>query len=179
MKKILHWGLGLLGILQLAGCAAAPLPMTAPPAQDRPFVLEEALSGRLTGHGVVTPILGDSSTFGVVLTGQWDGAVLTLVEDFHYPSGKSERKTWRLVRTGPGTYSGTREDVIGQARAWQDGSALRLDYQVLLETPLGHIQTRFQDVLYWQDDHVIHNSATASKLGLRLARVSLDMRRAD
>jgi hypothetical protein len=168
---------GLFAIA-LAGCASPPAPPQAP-APLRSFVLEEALSGQLIGQGIVTPILGSASTFDVRIEGAWDGNVLTLVEDFRYPTGTQERKTWRLTRTAPGEYVGTREDVVGQARAWQDGASLRLEYSVLLDTPAGKLETRFQDVLYWRDDRTIENNATVSKLGLRLARVELQLRRAN
>lgn len=159
----------------LTGCASAPAaPQTPPP---RSFVVEEALAGTLTGQGVVTPILGSATTFDVTIAGSWDGKVLTLVEDFRYPTGTQERKTWRLTRTAPGEYAGTREDVIGQARAFQDGTSLRLEYDVLLDTPAGKIVTRFRDVLYWRDGATIENRATVSKLGLRLARVQLTLKR--
>jgi hypothetical protein len=168
---------GFLAIA-LAGCASSPAAPQAP-APPRSFVLEEALSGQLIGQGIVTPTLGSASAFDVSIAGVWDGNVLTLVEDFRYSTGTQERKTWRLTRTAPGEYIGTREDVIGQARTWQDGASLRLEYSVLLDTPAGKLETRFQDVLYWRDDRTIENKATVSKLGLRIARVELQLRRAD
>ena len=140
------------------------------------FVLEEALVGHTTGHGVITPIIGAASTFDVSINGSWDGMVLTLIEDFRYPSGTTERKIWRLTKRPAGDYVGTREDVIGQAHAYRDGTTLRLDYTVALDTPLGKT-ARFQDVLYWENEHTIRNKATASKIGLRLARINLQLTR--
>jgi uncharacterized protein YcfL len=176
MTLRISW-LATLAAITLAGCASPPsAPQTPPP---RSFIVEEALAGTLTGQGVVTPILGEATSFDVTIAGSWNGTVLTLVEDFSYPTGTRERKTWRLTRTAPGEYVGTREDVIGQARAWQDGTSLRLEYSVLLDTPAGKVQTHFQDVLYWRDDRSIENKATVSKWGLRLARVELQLRRAD
>lgn len=162
----------MTGLLALVGCASMPS-MDGHTVPDKPFLPEDALVGSMTGHGVITPIIGADSTFDVSIDGRWDGKVLTLVEDFNYPSGTRERKTWHLTKTPAGDYVGTREDVVGQARAYLDGATLRLDYTVALDTPLGKT-ARFQDVLYWEDGH-IRNKATASKLGLRLARVNLEL----
>src|ERR1700742_2702937 len=46
----------------------------------------------------------------------WDGRVLSLDERFVYSDGTTDHKIWRLEKTGPGTYAGTREDMIGVGR---------------------------------------------------------------
>ena len=144
MKTIMR-GTVLAGALFLAGCAGIPTPQ-AGLVSPRPFVLEDALYGHLMGQGVITPIIGASTSFDVTIAGTWDGKVLTLVEDFQYPSGTAERNTWHLTKSAAGDYVGTREDVIGQAHAFVDGPTVRLDYRVKLDTPLGRT-ARFQDVL--------------------------------
>jgi hypothetical protein len=50
---------------------------------------------------------------------------------------------------GDGTYTGTREDVIGEARGWQDGPAFRLEYDIRLPTDNGEpgMKVRFRDVM--------------------------------
>ncbi len=37
------------------------------------------------------------------LTGKWDGRTLTLREDFVFDDGTRDTKTWRFVKTGPGS----------------------------------------------------------------------------
>ena len=163
----------LIGLISLAGCAAMPSPDSGTAAL-RAFIPEQALVGHFTGHGVITPIIGADSSFDVSINGSWDGSVLTLVEDFKYSSGIAEQKTWRLTKTPAGDYSGTREDVIGQAHAYLEGATMRLDYLLAIDTPLGST-ARFQDVLYWENGQVIRNKATMSKFGLRLALLSLQL----
>lgn len=163
----------LAGALLLQACASLPV-IEPGGASPKPFLPEEALVGRLTGHGVITPIVGSSSDFDVTILGSWDGKVLTLAETFQYPSGTTEKKTWRLTKSASGDYVGTREDVIGTAHAYLDGTSMRLDYRVKLDTPLGRT-ARFQDILYWENEQTIRNAATVSKAGFRLARVSLRM----
>ena len=166
----------LLFGLALCGCAAAPqLQATETPATA--LVLERAMAGTLEGEGVVTTLFGDKTHFAVNIAGNWDGSILTLVEDFRYDDGKTERKTWHLTRIVPGKYRGEREDVIGTADVRQDGDTVRLDYEVLLDTALGRIRTRFRDILFLQPDGLITNRATVSKLGLSVAHVDLSLRK--
>lgn len=159
----------------LAGCASAP--EFSAPLPQKPLVLEKVLAGRTLGEGVfVNSLTGGETAFSVVIDGNWDGKVLTLVEDFTYEDGSTERKTWRLTKTGEGLYSGVREDVIGKASVFQDGLGVRLDYHVTLATGLGDIDVRFRDLLYLNADGSIANKAVVSKFGLRVGRVDITMR---
>ncbi|MFM9862330.1 MAG: DUF3833 family protein [Micropepsaceae bacterium] len=158
----------------LAACASMPEP-PEPPAGK--LVIERSLVGRSLADGVfVNSLTGGETKFSVVIDGTWEGQVLTLVEDFTYESGVKERKTWRFAKTAPGVYSGTREDVIGTADVREDGNGVRLDYWVTLDTALGGIDVRFQDLLTLNGDGSVLNLAVVSKFGLRIGRVSLTMR---
>ena len=158
----------------LGACAAPPAAPVAPTAP--PLALESFFPGRTRGEGVFTNSwTGSERRFRVVIDGTWDGRVLTLVEDFDYADGEKDRKTWQLRRTGPGTFSGTREDVVGEARAWTDGNVVRLEYTV----ELGGWTVDFADVLALQDASTLVNRATVGKWGLRVGRVELVLRRAD
>lgn len=165
--------LGLLASL-LGACAsppAAPVASAAPP-----LVLEQFFPGRTVGEGVFTNSwTGSERRFSVVIDGTWDGRTLTLVEDFAYADGEKDRKTWRLERTAPGVYAGTREDVVGKARAWTDGKVVRLEYSV----ELGGWTVDFSDVLALRDDGSLVNRATVGKWGIRVGRVELFLRRAE
>ena len=174
MNKL--WIAASLGAaLFLGGCASAPiLPSEARSAKT--LVLEQALNGLTLGDGTVTDITGGTTRFKVEIHGNWDGNVLTLVEDFNYEDGKKERKTWKLTSLGNGRFQGVREDVIGTAAVFQDANAVRLDYHVTLDTSLGKLDCRFRDLLYLEPDGTVRNTATVSKFGIRLARVSLTMR---
>jgi len=158
----------------LFGCATAPEFPPAPPAQT--LVLEKTMVGRSIADGVfVNALTGDETHFKAEINGRWTNNVLTLQEDFTYTDGKTERKTWRLTRIADGKYTGTREDVVGEAAVSQDGPGVRLDYVVTLATGLGDIDVRFRDLLFLNPDGSIANTATVSKFGLRIGRVSLRM----
>ena len=158
----------------LAGCATAPdFPATQP---SKPLVLENSMVGHSVAEGMfINALTGGETKFKADINGTWTNNVLTLVEDFTYTDGTTERKTWHLTKTGEGKYSGTREDVIGEAAVFQDGAAVRLDYEVTLTTGLGGIDVRFRDLMYLNEDGSISNTASVSKLGLRIGRVALTM----
>jgi len=163
--------LGLLASL-IGACASppsAPVAATAPP-----LALEAFFPGRTEGEGVFTNSwTGSQRRFSVVIDGAWDGRTLTLVEDFVYADGEKDRKTWRLTRTSPGVFEGTREDVVGKARAWTEGNVVRLESTV----ELGGWTVDFSDVLALKDDGTLVNRATVGKWGVRVGRVELLLRR--
>ena len=163
---------GLLASL-LGACASPPATPVA--ASAPPLALEAFFPGRTEGDGVFTNSwTGSERRFHVVINGAWDGRTLTLVEDFAYADGEKDRKTWRLTRTGPGAFDGTREDVVGTARAWTDGNVVRLEYKV----EIAGWTVDFSDVLALRDDGSLVNRAIVGKWGLRVGRVELFLRRA-
>ncbi len=158
----------------LSACASAPPPPVA--AAPEPLAFERFFPGRTEGSGVfVNSWTGYERRFDVVIESTWDGRTLTLVEDFAYADGETDRKTWRLTRTGDRTFTGTREDVVGEARAFADGAAMRLEYDVLL----GGWTLRFRDVLALEPDGRLYNAAVVSKWGLKVGRVELRLRRVE
>lgn len=156
----------------LAACASPPdVPATATQA----LVLEEFFAGRTVGRGTfVNSWTGSQRAFDVTIDGKWDGQTLTLIEDFDYADGERDRKTWTFERQSPGVYVGRREDVVGTARAWTDGKAVRLEYTV----KLGGWTVDFADVLALEGPGALVNKATVSKWWLRVGRVELHLRRA-
>lgn len=156
----------------LAACATAP-PRPSN-ASEAPFVLERDLSGRTTARGEFRAINGTQRGFTAQLNGILTGDVFTLVEDFAYDDGERDRKTWVLTRLANGEWSGTREDVIGIARGFQDGSVFRLEYDVRLPSENGRgRRVRFRDVLALDRQGAVLNNANVAWFGLRVARVSL------
>lgn len=160
----------------LAGCATAP---AAPDrALDSAFSLERDLAGSTVARGEFRSITGVRRGFTAMLAGKLEGDVFTLDEEFLYDDGERDRKTWRLTRTGPGRYSGSREDVIGEARGFQDGNFFRLEYDVRLPSKNGSGRiVRFRDVLYLEPGGV-GNDATVGWRGLRVGSVKLKIERA-
>ena len=112
-----------------------------------------------------------------VIVGSWDGRALKLVEDFAYSDGEKDRKTWVLTKTGPDTYSGVREDVIGTAAGRLDGPFFRLTYVANVKTKTSSYNLTFDDVLGLQPDGSVLNRAVVSKLGVKVGEITLRISR--
>ncbi|MEI6204413.1 MAG: DUF3833 family protein, partial [Enhydrobacter sp.] len=97
------------------------------------LVLENFFSGPMRAEGSFVNAWSRSRR-GIVIdmVPAWDGKLLSLDERFVYSDGETDHKTWRLEKTGPGTYAGTREDMIGTGRVWTDGRTVRLNYVLML-----------------------------------------------
>ena len=161
-----------LSMVSLAACATPP----AVPANVgiQPLILERFFAHASAGEGVFTNSwTGSERHFHVETSSTFDESTLTITEDFTYADGATDRKIWRLQRTGQGTYTGVREDVVGKATGWSEGAVVRLVY----EARLAGWTVKFADVLSIQSDGSLLNRATVGKWGLRLGRVELVLRR--
>jgi hypothetical protein len=143
------------------------------------FRLEEWFLGRTYATGSFAAIDGTRRSFTVDLTGEWDGSTLSLREDFIYDDGERDTKTWRFTVTGPRTYSGTREDVIGETTVYLSGDEADFTYRVDLApgADSGPNVVRFFDKLRLRPDGTIRNTALVTKYGLPVARVAVDFAR--
>lgn len=160
--------------LILSACATAPT-LNLSADMKSPLLPERDLAGKSVGRGEFSAINGTRRAFTAYLDGSWDGETLTLVEDFEYDDGETDRKTWRLTKLPNGEYSGTREDVIGTARGYLDDEAFRLEYKVRLQNADGEpgMTVSFKDILVRRSDGVILNTATVGKYGFKVASVEL------
>lgn len=171
----------LLGLsaLPLAACAAIPAP---PVEQGPPITLVTAFQGRTTGRGHFRVWLtGDERRFTARLNGTVtgpDGArTLTVVEDFLYDDGQKDRLTWVFRETGPGRWTGKREDTVGEATVIEEDGQIRLSYTADFKSPSGVNRLGFEDILYAAPDGSIVNDAVVSKAGIAVASVRFLIRR--
>jgi Protein of unknown function (DUF3833) len=165
--------LTLVLALLLGACARAPqLPKETGTSA---FVIERDLAGSTVARGEFSAINGVRRGFTAYLEGVRSGDTFTLTERFEYDDGERDHKTWVLTLEGDGKYAGTREDVIGEARGWQDGPAFRLAYDVRLPTEDGEpgMKVRFQDVMVKTADGLVLNHASVGKWGFQVATVEL------
>jgi hypothetical protein len=169
-------GLALSSLLLLAACATPPALDGA--ASRKAFVPEKFFVGQTFAEGeFVNTIDGSRRGLTAKIRGTFDGQKLTLVEDFLFSDGERDRKTWVLTKTGPATYTGTREDVIGDAKGLIDGPFFRLTYKADVKTKNSSIALTFDDVLGYEPDGSVLNRAVVSKLGVKVGEVTLRMRR--
>jgi hypothetical protein len=171
----------LLGLaaLPLAACATTP---AVPTAVGAPLTLVSAFEGRTTGRGHFRVwVTGDERRFTAKLNGKVTGVsgarTLTVVEDFFYDDGETNRLTWVFRETGPGRWTGKREDTVGEAVVIEEDGLIRLTYTADFKSPSGTNRLGFEDILYAAEDGTIINDAVVTRAGLAVASVRFVIRR--
>ena len=163
--------LAALASIMLAAC------LSLGHAEAKNFLLEEYFAGKTVAEGSFRAINFTSRKFTVDLTGTWNGRTLTLREDFVYDDGERDTKTWRFTKTSPTTYTGTREDVVGQTLVTIDGNVATFSYQVYLTPETQENLVTFFDRMVLNEDGTVLNKATVMKYGFPVAWTRVDFRR--
>ena len=160
-----------LAVSVLGACARIPI---VPDAAEEGLTLVDAFSGTQRGSGRFNvPITGYERTFDVVLTGTVSGDTLTVREEFDWSDGEQQVLTWRFTRAGAGRWTGTREDVIGEAVAIETGTEIRLDYTADIVANGDTTRLSFSDILYRRPDGAIVNEALVLAAGVPVGNVEL------
>lgn len=157
----------------LSGCASDPKPSDY--AAEKPALdLRDYFNGDLVAHGIFTDRAGKVvRRFTVQMKCTWQGDQGVLDEDFTYSDGKKERRIWRLTRLSGGRYTGTADDVKGQANGQVAGNAFQWKYTLNLPVDGTVYEVQFDDWMYLMDERVMLNKAVMSKFGFRLGEVTL------
>lgn len=162
----------LVGLLTLGGCASQQLDAyrEETPALD----LAHYLNGELQAHGMFQNWRGQVvRRFTVDMTGHWNGDEGVLDERFQYADGEQARRVWHLRRHPNGRYTGTADDVVGQAEGQVVGNAFHWQYTLRLPVDGRVYEVQFDDWMYLVNHQVMLNRATLSKFGLPLGEVTL------
>lgn len=143
-----------------------------------PLIVEDFFSGDLDAYGVVAERGGKViKRFSCAMRGVWDGQTLTLEEDFVWSDGSRQRRVWRLTRREDGTYTGTADDVVGEAFAEVAGNTLHLVYDLSVPVDGSTKVLHVDDWLYLVTDSVIINHSHLTKYGLDAADVFLTIQK--
>lgn len=158
--------------LTLAGCAG---PRIDDYAAEKPVLdLKQYFNGTLDAYGIFTDHSGKVvKRFTVVMKGSWNGDEGVLDEDFVYSDGSLQKRIWRLKRLPDGRYTGTADDVVGEARGQARGNAFNWTYTLALPVDGRVWHVDFDDWMYLMDDRVMLNTAVMSKWGVKLGEVTL------
>lgn len=157
----------------LTGCATRPASPAGPLA---PITLDGAFAGRAVGAGVFrVDLTGSERRFRARLDGRLRGDRLTVVEDFLYDDGEENRLTWVFDRSGPGRWTGRREDTVGPAEVVELGTEVRLSYVVDFRAGDSVTRLGFEDVIYFGEGGRIINDAIVTRWGLPVGRVRFEM----
>jgi len=174
--------LALLALAGLAACSGAPA-LDDPRLSTRDLNLEDFFAGRSVAHGQFQDRFGTvRRRFVVEIEGRWDGETLTLTEDFVYEDGATERRVWRLRKTGPVTadqaWEGTAAGVQGVARGQERGDTFNWRYTIDLPIPaadgsVATLRASFDDWMWQLTDDRLLNRAYMSRAGIALGDVIL------
>ena len=172
MKRRLILCLTLAASALLTSCAS---PTAADYATEKPVLdLKTYFNGDLTAHGMFTDRSGKVvRRFVVTMKCTWQGDDGVLDERFVYSDGETQRRVWRLRQLPGGRYSGTADDVVGEAQGHSAGNAFQWAYTLRLPVDGKTYEVQFDDWMYLIDEHVMLNKAVMSKFGLRLGEVTL------
>lgn len=172
MQRRLLLTAGLAGAATLTGCAG---PQVSDYAGQKPALdLRTYFNGTLDAYGVFTDRSDQVvKRFTVVMRCTWDGDNGVLDEDFVYSDGTTGKRIWRMKHLGDGRYSGTADDVVGEALGETRGNAFRWGYTLALPVDGRVWNVTFDDWMYLMDERVMLNKAVMSKFGVRLGEVTL------
>ncbi len=165
-------GAALTVLLLITGCTSMK------PADFRDstptLVLEEYFIGETRAWGLFEDRFGTlRRQFTVDIEGSWDGTVLVLDERFVFSDGERDRRVWHITKTGPHSYEGRADDVIGVAHGEAYGNALNWRYRMDLKVGDGTVRVHFNDWMFLQPSGVLLNRARVSKLGVEIGEVTL------
>ncbi len=139
------------------------------------FSLETYFLGKSKAWGIIENRFGKNkfTHFEVDITGSWDGEILTLEEDFLYSSGRTDRRVWKIKKTGEKTYSGTADDVIGEAKGEIIGNKFSWKYHMKLPIGKNGIKVKLDDKMWLQKNGVLINNAKIKKFGIKFADLTI------
>jgi len=136
--------------------------------------LKNYFNGTVLAHGVASDRSGKVlRRFSVTMRCDWVGDAGTLDEQFVYDDGQRERRIWRIRAAADGSFIGTADDVVGEARGAQSGSAFHWRYTLKLPVRGSVYEIGFDDWMHRIDDRVVINKAVMSKFGFRVGEVLL------
>lgn len=162
----------LAGVLGLSGCSSVDVERYA--AEQPVLDLGTYFNGRLDAHGIFQDRSGVvKRRFHVLIDASWEGDTGVLDEHFTYSDGETQRRVWTIVHHGGGRYTGTADDVIGEASGVARGNALHWRYVLALPVDGKVYHVDFDDWMYLMDDQVMLNRSVMSKFGIRLGEVIL------
>ena len=142
------------------------------------LVLEDYFDGQTRAWGLFEDRLGNvKREFVVDIEGTWDGEQLVLTEDFVYSDGEREQRIWTLTKTGADSYTGSTENVVGEATGRTAGNAFNWKYDFNLQVGDSKWKVHFDDWMFLQSNGVLLNKATVSRWGIKIGTVFLSFKK--
>lgn len=166
-------------VVLLALLVAGSAGLGSASATEAGQTLEEAFRGQATGVGrFKSTLAGVDRGFVVTTRGRGTGGQFVLDQVFRFDNGALDRRTWRFRKTGPKTYVGTREDVVGTAKVRVDDDAIRMSYDLITRGKNGSkLQLHFEDTIRRSGRDSIVNKGVISMLGMNVGSVDVAFKR--
>ena len=164
----------LAGILLLQGCST--MSIESYQAETPRLDLFAYFKGETKAYGQFQDRSGKVlRRFEVDITGTLDqsGDTLTLDEDFLYHDGEKQKRIWQITKTGENQFTGTADDVIGEATGVVAGNALNWKYTLDLPYKEGTIAVQFDDWMFLHNQDLMMNKARVTKWGFYIGEVTL------
>jgi len=142
------------------------------------FVLEHYFDGHIEAWGMFQKRNGEVvKRFTVDIDAQWQGNKGVLDEHFIYSDGTTQQRIWTITKHAAGHYSGTADDVIGEAQGRSSGNALQWLYTLRLPVDDKVYEVQFDDWMYLMDGSVLMNRSAMKKFGFTVGEVTLFFRK--
>jgi hypothetical protein len=178
-------GLGAAALLLLAACVKAPPVATPVPLAEAPrFDPFTFFLGTSEGTGTLAKVMADEVPVRVTSSGRiepqssreaaWAAPpqrVLVLDQVVNEGDKPPRKRQWRLTEVAPGRYTGTLSDAISPVEARSQGNRLMITFTIK-----GGFAVR-QELTLSADGQRADNVMTVSKLGMRVAVLSEDIRK--
>lgn len=165
-------GAALMTLMVLGGCTGME-PNEFKDAEPK-LVIEDYFAGDISAAGIFEDRFGRlRRQFTVDITGTNNGDTLVLDERFKYSDGETERRVWTIRKSGPHTYEGRADDVIGVARGAAYGNAINWRYDIDLKVGDGSLRVHFDDWMFLQASGVLINRARVTKFGIEIGQVTV------
>ena len=144
------------------------------------FKLEDYFNGKTEAWGMFHDRFGNlKRSFRVDIQGTLSGDELTLDEKFLYDDGEDDQRIWKIKILGNNKYSGTAEDVVGEALGESKGNALNWKYKLNLKVNDSTIKVDFDDWMFLQDRNILMNRAEVKKWGINIGVVTITFLKID
>lgn len=164
--------LAFLVVILITGCSGQRIDDYRGTSPE--FDMQSFFNGPLQADGVVLNHAGIvQRRFNVKMVGTWQDNVGKLEEWFVFDDGEKTTRTWIITKLENGQYSGTAEDIHGQAMGEVAGFALHWDYQLDIKIDNSNYRVTFDDWLYQVSDKTVINRSYIKKWGINVGEVIL------
>lgn len=175
MRSILHTI--LLGVTMLLG-ACANVPLDTYKNTEPTISFDQYFNGPVKAWGIVQDRKGKViRRFDIDMVGAWNGNDGILQESFHYYDGERATRVWHVKKTGPNTFTGQADDIIGTATGDSAGNAIKWNYTMRVKVGNSQYDIKFDDWMFQMHDNVIMNRSYMKKFGLRVGEITVFMQK--